>query len=119
FAALRLGNALLHRAHELVPLAVLGIVVAAREVLRGIDAVLRLAVHEEAPPEQVDLHLGDADRAQAREHHRPGVRVLLLISRDQAGVVPEVERHPVALHQRAATGTAIRYSATALPPKIR
>src|SRR5439155_601477 len=84
----------------IVPLAVRRVVVRAREVLRRVEAVLCLAVHEHAPAEEVNLHLGDAHLAQARKHRGPHLGVLLFVPRDDLWIVAQVERHSVGLHLR-------------------
>src|SRR2546428_6181637 len=97
-ARLRPEDALLHGAHEVVPPLIGRIVVGPREVLRRIEAVARLAVHEHSPAEEEDLHLGHADLTQAREDLRPHALVLLLVSRDEPRIVAQIERHSVYLH---------------------
>src|SRR5882762_3343955 len=99
-AGLGLGSALLQRAHELVPLAVGRVLGRSREVAPRLEAILRFAVHEHPPAEQVDLHLGHADLAQAREHLGPDLGVLHLVPRDERGVVAEVERQSIGPHLR-------------------
>src|SRR5256886_16934104 len=97
-AGLRPEDALLHRTHELVPLPVGRIVVRPRKILRRIETVARLAIHEHSPAEEEDLHLGHADLTQAREDLRPHALVLLLVSRDEPRIVAQIERHSVYLH---------------------
>src|SRR5262249_51783047 len=89
FLVSRLGYALLHGTHELVPFPGPRVIVDPREVSLGIEAVVRLHVHEEPPAEQIDPHLCDADLAQAGRHLGPDLAMMLPVPLDQGRVIHE------------------------------